>query len=175
MPAGQLARFRKYRRRAERKGPLRLRSGEDDQELDEVFRLHAARWESKGLTGMPHAAQHSSLSPSRFCGSSVRPRVPTQPRFLAFEFTASSSAKSPSGRSMAFGRAEFSIAICKGLTPQFAELCPGLLLVGEVLERARQEGARTVDFLRGDEPYKLMWGATGMANVRLRIGLARRG
>jgi CelD/BcsL family acetyltransferase involved in cellulose biosynthesis len=35
-----------------------------------------------------------------------------------------------------------------------AELCPGTLLIAMQMERARSEGFRTIDMLRGDEDFK---------------------
>jgi CelD/BcsL family acetyltransferase involved in cellulose biosynthesis len=42
--------------------------------------------------------------------------------------------------------------------PAFEALSPGTLVIGHAIDEAAREGARTVDFLRGDEPYKQGWG-----------------
>ena len=46
-----------------------------------------------------------------------------------------------------------------GFDPELARLSPGRLLIARALERARDDGAFELDFLRGCEPYKYEWGA----------------
>jgi CelD/BcsL family acetyltransferase involved in cellulose biosynthesis len=46
-----------------------------------------------------------------------------------------------------------------GFDPELARLSPGRLLIARALERARDDGAFELDFLRGGEPYKYEWGA----------------
>jgi Acetyltransferase (GNAT) domain len=46
-----------------------------------------------------------------------------------------------------------------GFDPALAQLSPGRLLVARALERAGDDGAFELDFLRGREPYKYEWGA----------------
>jgi CelD/BcsL family acetyltransferase involved in cellulose biosynthesis len=46
-----------------------------------------------------------------------------------------------------------------GFDPALDRLSPGMLLVGHALEQAVNEGFATLDFLRGQEPYKYFWGA----------------
>lgn len=53
-----------------------------------------------------------------------------------------------------------------------ASLAPGMVLVGELIRMAAEEGCRVFDLLRGDEPYKYRFGAE---DRRLRrLTLARR-
>ena len=47
-----------------------------------------------------------------------------------------------------------------GFDPAFARLSPVTALIGATIEQAAREGDVAVDFLRGEEPYKLAWGAT---------------
>jgi CelD/BcsL family acetyltransferase involved in cellulose biosynthesis len=51
-------------------------------------------------------------------------------------------------------------------------LAPGMVLVGELIRSAAEEGCRVFDLLRGDEPYKYRFGAED--RVVRRLTLARR-
>ncbi|MBW3619859.1 MAG: GNAT family N-acetyltransferase [Actinobacteria bacterium] len=53
-----------------------------------------------------------------------------------------------------------------------ASLAPGMVLVGELIRMAAEEGCRVFDLLRGDEPYKYRFGAVDRSLRRLT--LARR-
>ena len=44
-----------------------------------------------------------------------------------------------------------------GFDSNYHSLSPGTLVIGALLERARREGAEYLDFLRGDEKYKILW------------------
>jgi len=47
----------------------------------------------------------------------------------------------------------------QGYDPAFSRMSPGVLMLGMVIEDALASGARAIDFLRGREPYKYLWGA----------------
>jgi CelD/BcsL family acetyltransferase involved in cellulose biosynthesis len=47
------------------------------------------------------------------------------------------------------------------------ELSPGMVLVGETIRLAAEEGCEAFDFLRGREPYKYRFGATDVPVVQL--------
>src|SRR5207248_1190803 len=51
------------------------------------------------------------------------------------------------------------------------DLSPGALLLRAVIEQAIREGYREVDFLRGREPYKYVWGVREVVNRRLVLRL----
>jgi CelD/BcsL family acetyltransferase involved in cellulose biosynthesis len=46
-----------------------------------------------------------------------------------------------------------------GMDPRFAAISPGRVLLGEVLRHAHDHGLSHLDFLRGDEAYKVQLGA----------------
>lgn len=50
------------------------------------------------------------------------------------------------------------------------DLAPGMVLMGESIRLAAEEGAHTFDLLRGDEPYKYRFGAVDAPVSRLVIG-----
>jgi len=52
--------------------------------------------------------------------------------------------------------------------PQFTKLSPGALLLAHVIESAQSEGLTAVDFLRGTESYKYLWGAVDRPTYRVR-------
>ena len=53
-----------------------------------------------------------------------------------------------------------------GMDPSFEELSPGTLCTGHMIEWAQRIGARSVEFLRGREPYKYFWGVTDRPTFR---------
>jgi CelD/BcsL family acetyltransferase involved in cellulose biosynthesis len=56
-----------------------------------------------------------------------------------------------------------------GVDPDARELSPGVLMVERYVRRALERGIRTLDFLRGDEPYKYEWGAVDHPIQRLLV------
>jgi CelD/BcsL family acetyltransferase involved in cellulose biosynthesis len=56
-----------------------------------------------------------------------------------------------------------------GVDPGARELSPGVLMVERYVRRALERGIRTLDFLRGDEPYKYEWGAVDHPIQRLLV------
>ena len=52
--------------------------------------------------------------------------------------------------------------------PAFTKLSPGALLLAHAIDEAKAEGLQAVDFLRGAEPYKYLWGAKDRVNYRVR-------
>jgi CelD/BcsL family acetyltransferase involved in cellulose biosynthesis len=49
------------------------------------------------------------------------------------------------------------------------QLAPGMVLVGELIKIAAQEGCEVFDLLRGDEPYKYRFGAQDRPVERVTI------
>jgi CelD/BcsL family acetyltransferase involved in cellulose biosynthesis len=60
-----------------------------------------------------------------------------------------------------------------GFDPDLARLSPGRLLIARAIDRARDEGAFELDFLRGREPYKYEWGAIERPSATYRAELGR--
>jgi CelD/BcsL family acetyltransferase involved in cellulose biosynthesis len=60
-----------------------------------------------------------------------------------------------------------------GMNPDLAEVSPGWLLQIASLKRAIADGLRWFDFLRGDEDYKVTWGAEPRPLVQFRIAARR--
>jgi CelD/BcsL family acetyltransferase involved in cellulose biosynthesis len=56
-----------------------------------------------------------------------------------------------------------------GVDPDARDLSPGVVMVERLVRRALERGARRLDFLRGDEPYKYEWGAVDETIQRLLV------
>lgn len=54
--------------------------------------------------------------------------------------------------------------------PTLGSLAPGMVIIPLLIEQATDEGCRTFDLLRGDEPYKYRFGATDRPLDRLLVG-----
>ena len=61
------------------------------------------------------------------------------------------------------GRGAFRFYV-SGFDPRYAALSPGMVIVAHSVREAIRGGFRSYDFLRGDEPYKLAFGARARAN-----------
>ncbi len=56
-----------------------------------------------------------------------------------------------------------------GMDPADRDLSPGTVLLGFLIRRAIEQGRSAIDFLRGEEPYKRHFGATGRPLWRVTI------
>lgn len=54
--------------------------------------------------------------------------------------------------------------------PAMGSLAPGMVIVNLLIDVAATDGARTFDFLRGDEPYKYRFGASDRVLHRVTVG-----
>jgi Acetyltransferase (GNAT) domain len=57
-----------------------------------------------------------------------------------------------------------------GFAPAEARLAPGIVLLAHVIRDAIERRVSTFDFLRGEEPYKYAFGATGQDLFAIRVG-----
>ena len=163
VPASHLQRFRQYQRRARREGALRLEhAGDGDRErlLDELFRLHALRWQQSGEPGVlaqPHLrALHAQVAEA----FAARDALALYGLWLDDWLIACL---------YGFFEARTFYFYISGFHPAAAHLNPGTLIVGMVIEDAIERGMTQFDFLRGSEPYKYWWGATDRENVRVSL------
>ncbi len=56
-----------------------------------------------------------------------------------------------------------------GMDPAYAAASPGWVLLAMLIRRAIEGGYRAFDFMRGDEPYKFLWGGKGEPILRLTV------
>lgn len=164
VPGTQRRRLRYFRGLAARHGGVRLVIARDEAERAELFRelvrLHGVRWQTRGGPGMLEA--------------------PAVERFLGDVSVAMMRAETLRLWGLRQGDAVIAVVcgfalrdwLClylSGFDPAYRRLSPGTLLLGAVLEEAARTGVRTVDFLRGREPYKYWWGARDVVNRRRRL------
>ena len=57
----------------------------------------------------------------------------------------------------------------QGFDPEYSFVSPGMQIIAAVIQDAIREGKRTVDFLRGAEPYKYSWGARDRLTCHLQL------
>jgi CelD/BcsL family acetyltransferase involved in cellulose biosynthesis len=152
-PPHQQEKVRYYRRRAEKAGNFRIEAATwetIDEFVDALFRLHRARWQKRGQSGVleDHRVQklHRLAAPGLFRAEVLRMygmRLDGNLIAIYLGF-------------MCGERASYYLS---GFDPAFAELSPGLLLVAHAISEAMREKAGCFDFLRGGEAYKYAWGA----------------
>jgi CelD/BcsL family acetyltransferase involved in cellulose biosynthesis len=120
----------------------------DDRLLVTLFELHAHSVARRGATdfGIEHLAFHRRLVQRSGPGRGPAAVVARHDKGIA-------------GVLYGFWWKDTFAAYQSGWDPRFARHSMGSVLVLHALERAGEEGARTFDFLRGDEPYKYRFGA----------------
>ncbi len=153
VPRSLHVRLLRCRRRAERLGPVREHlAGPADLPslLDELLRLHALRWSSRGEPGVlaaPGVARfHRDAAPRLLAAGLLRLlllRIGDRPAAAVYALAARRRVHN----------------YLAGFDPELYRLSPGSLALAAGLDLAAREGAAEVDFLRGAEPYKRLWGA----------------
>ena len=151
-------------RRLEREGsPVfgTVREDPDGQVLGELFRLHETRWASRGGP----SSMFDRLETQRFLAAAARGFAALEKLML---FTMRSNGELAAiicallDRNRAWG-------YITGMDPAFSRFSPGNLLLHYAMREAIAEGARSWEFLRGDEPYKFLWGARRVPKFRMRL------
>jgi CelD/BcsL family acetyltransferase involved in cellulose biosynthesis len=141
-----------FQRRAERIGRVRfeMATGATLAELVEaLFRLHDARWHQLGCPGVladPAIRRfHRAAAPLLLNSGLLRLHVLSlDERIIAVMYAL-------------HARRRAYCYLC-GFDPEFGALSPGTLILGHSIRQAVREGAREVDFLRGQERFKYFWG-----------------
>jgi CelD/BcsL family acetyltransferase involved in cellulose biosynthesis len=148
------------RNRANRRGAVVVEAAAADTApamLDVLFRLHGARWESRGEAGV------LADDPVRVFQRAVVPGL-MEAGLLRLHVLRIGG--EPAAAYYGFMHRQRAYAYLTGLNPDFAHESPGVLILAHVLERALAEGAREAHFLRGQEPYKYEWGGVDRWNSR---------
>jgi CelD/BcsL family acetyltransferase involved in cellulose biosynthesis len=131
-------------------GKARIQEIELDQVqegLDAFFETHKKRWRKRGL-------------PGAFMGRAERfhrewAEVARQRGWLWLSLLHHEDKIVGTIYAMRFGNACYYYQA--GFDPEASAISPGSLLVGYTIRKAINEGLKTFDFLRGDEPYKRRW------------------
>lgn len=123
----------------------------------DLTRLHGARWRARGEAGVLDAAAirsfHAAAVPALLRAGLLRMQaLRLSGRIAAVIYALIDHA----------GRIHFYLS---GFDGDFARESPGTLLLGAMLEQAIAEGRREAHFLRGDEAYKIAWGAQPTRNA----------
>jgi CelD/BcsL family acetyltransferase involved in cellulose biosynthesis len=124
--------------------------------LDDLFRLHKARWRSRGEPGVlaGPAVQQFHRDAARAIGAEGMVRLY---RLRIGDVVAA----------MYYGFAwqSRSYAYIGGFDPDMPRLSPGALILHHAIVAAINEGCAEFDFLRGGEAYKYAWGALDRRNL----------
>jgi CelD/BcsL family acetyltransferase involved in cellulose biosynthesis len=143
--------MRRKVRRAEAAGELKLEESTDPVADLEVFiDLHQKRWGADGLFADTAGGKQSRV----FFRRLFELDGPEGPRLTFLTV---------GGRRIAaavhFETADCSMHYNAGVDPDAKDLSPGVVMVYLFMERALAAGQHRVDFMRGNEPYKYLWGA----------------
>jgi len=123
--------------------------------FSDLIRLHNARWISRGEPGIfadPRVERFHSLA---------LPQLFAQDLARIYRLTIYDSVTAVYYGFFDRGRA---FAYSTGFDAAFAECSPGALVVAHAIEQAIHGGARQFHFLRGNERYKITWGAVPRKN-----------
>lgn len=153
-----------YRNRAQRGGRLELVRADPSNwgaAFDTLCSLHSRRWREAGESGVladPRVlAWHREAIPALLeTGTARLSSLCLDGQSLAVLY----SLVDPPSRA---ARTQYCYLI--GFSPDYAELSPGTLLLAAILDEAAKESISTVDFLRGDEPYKDLWHPEHLSTV----------
>jgi CelD/BcsL family acetyltransferase involved in cellulose biosynthesis len=152
--------IRLARNRTERRGFVDIVTADRNSALpmlDNLIRLHGARWQSRGASGV--------LADSRVrrFHRAVIPRLLRAGLLCLCELRVAGDTTA-----VYYGmqHRERAFAYLTGLNPQYAFESPGTMLINHVINRAIVDGAREFHFLRGREAYKYHWGPVDRWNRR---------
>ena len=152
VPAAKRRKLRMAQNRTARRGGVVEAVGPDgvDAFLHDLAGLHGARWTSRGEGGVladdgVRRFQAAALPALAGAGLAQLYRLTVGRQVVAAYY------------GMRHGDRAY--AYIGGFDPAFAFESPGTVLVGHAIREASRSGARSFDFLRGQEAYKYEWGA----------------
>ncbi|AUX40994.1 uncharacterized protein SOCE26_023980 [Sorangium cellulosum] len=156
------ARVGRARKRLAKAGDVRIDMAEAatvDELLDALFATHRARWNSRGEGGVLGEELwpfHRAVAKGMCARGALRLfGLRLDGRIIASFY--------------GFAERDRLAWYLSGFDPEFAVLSPGLAMFASAIEHAAREGVRTIDFLRGREPYKYEWGAVDRFTYRRRL------
>jgi len=154
--------LRRYRERLERSGETVFETARTPAPLEDLFRLHGARWHARGGPGVLDSVAVRALHKEAAAGFAARGWL----RFYALRHCGAAIAII-----YAFACRERLYLYLGGFDPAFAKYGPSTLLTGYALEDAAREGLAEADFLRGPERYKYEWGARDRSTYTARMSM----
>lgn len=158
VPSRRRRQLRRARQAAARRGRTALSSarGEPQAFLDQLIRLHDARWAGRGGGVLADVAvkrfHRHSLPLLDACGLARCWLLAIDGRTVGVYY--------------GFHHRGRAYAYLGGFDPSYAEESPGAILIGHAIEESIREGAHEFDFLRGQEAYKYGWGAVDRWTMR---------
>jgi CelD/BcsL family acetyltransferase involved in cellulose biosynthesis len=168
LPARKRRKLRMAQNRVARRGGevKAVVAGELSSFLDDLTRLHGARWSSRGEDGV------LADDPVRRFHTLALPELAAAGLARLFTLTIERRTVGAYYGLQHGGRA---YAYLGGFDPDFAFESPGTMLIGHAIADATASGATEFDFLRGQEPYKYEWGAVDAWSRRRSFRRVRRG
>jgi CelD/BcsL family acetyltransferase involved in cellulose biosynthesis len=148
------------RNRAGRRGAVEIVPADRNSALpmlENLFRLHRARWQSRGGAGV--------LADSRV-QRFHRAAVPRLLQAGLLRLCELRIAGDTAGVHYGLQHRVRAFAYISGFDPRYAFESPGTILIEYALNQAISDGAREFHFLRGREDYKYQWGAIDRWNRR---------
>jgi CelD/BcsL family acetyltransferase involved in cellulose biosynthesis len=151
---------RRYADKARQNGFLEFHVTRDaDPELMQaLFRLHAARWQRRGESGMVEA-NHSA----EFLLDIAR-QFATQNMLRVFSLRYQGGIAAVI---LAFAYQDRIYGYLTGFDPAYRQFSLASVLLFEAVRECYREGFRAWNFCRGNEPYKAEWGAQPVRRCRL--------
>ncbi|MEI9408915.1 GNAT family N-acetyltransferase [Mesorhizobium salmacidum] len=158
VPSRRRRQLRRAHQAASRRGRTALSSARGDAQrfLDQLIRLHHARWAGHGggvLADVAVEQFHRRAVPLLDARGLVRCWL------LAID-------GKTVGAYYGFHHRGRAYAYLGGFDPAYAEESPSAILIGHAIAESIREGAREFDFLRGQEAYKYGWGAIDRWTMR---------
>lgn len=161
-PAGLRRNVRRYRDKADQTGRVEIGITEagNAECLDALIRLHSARWREQGKPGMIAASRSAEFL------RDITKTFEEQHRLVFFSLRFQGGLAAVI---LAFPYRRTLYAYLSAFDPAYAALGFGRTLLYAALEHAFSNGYRAWNFLRGNEPYKVDWGAHTIPKARLII------
>jgi len=163
VPRGLLHRLRSAQRSLARRGRVQIDCADESNALDllaELYRLHDARWATRGTGGILADAR------TRRFHVEVAPAMAARGLLRLFVLRVDGR---PVAALYGFARAERLYYYLGGFDPAFARESVGSLVILAAIEDGVARGAVEFDFLWGAEPYKYRWGAVDQIGYRVSI------
>jgi len=162
LPHGLRRNLRRYREKLEQCGRVTFETSDDKsvtEHIEALMHLHRERWRAKcdsdGMLGADNIERfHRTAALALYRAKVARLHaLRLDGRIVASVY--------------ALLEGERACSYLGGFDPALEAFSPGSLILDYAMRQSIAEGAREFDFLRGEEPYKLAWGAQRCRSWRL--------
>jgi len=168
IPPHKWENIRNARNRLQRAGGGRIEIADEntlEAALEDLFRLHRARWAQESLPGV--LSQQSIREFHRSIASALHKKNVLRLYSLRVNGICLASAYT-------FFEREQALCYLHGYDPQYSHLSPGTLILAAAMEDAIRMGKKTINFLRGQEDFKKTWGVLQEDTFCLRMKISNR-